>query len=235
MLAEVEKVIRFLMFSGISNADLCKFLVLETFAHGKTSAIYAAEITEDGFIAPFGSFGVPAQSLVSWGNIPLSVHAPLTDAVKNDKVILLKREESKERYPILADYDGIPEEWESYLVCPVLPYGLIALTLDSTPKLDRQYELFLRTIGAITLQHFNRHQNRFENGNNYHRNRGIKKSGALTDRQKVILQLLETGLSNPAIAEQIGYSESLVRQETIAIYSTLNVSGRKQLIERKTK
>jgi DNA-binding NarL/FixJ family response regulator len=44
---------------------------------------------------------------------------------------------------------------------------------------------------------------------------------------------MEKGFTNPAIAAEIGYSESLVRQETMAIYSLLDISGRKELLERK--
>ena len=36
-------------------------------------------------------------------------------------------------------------------------------------------------------------------------------------------------------AVQIGYSESLVRHETMAIYSILHVSGRKEILEAKNK
>jgi DNA-binding CsgD family transcriptional regulator len=134
----------------------------------------------------------------------------------------------------LQAYEAITQKWESYLVCPILPYGLIALTLDSTPKVHKEFELFLKTIGGITFLHFYRSKSRGENGNNGHRDRSVKKSGALTGRQEAIKDLIEKGLSNPEIAKEIGYSESLVRQETMAIYSTLNVSGRKELIERKT-
>jgi DNA-binding CsgD family transcriptional regulator len=232
-LIHVERLIRFVMHPGISSSELCKFLVLETLAPLKISAVYAAEITEDGYISPIGTFGISAQILSGWGNVHLSIHAPFTDAIKKDKVILLRQEESLEKYPILANYEGVPQSWESYLVCPILPHGLIALILDSTPKIDRNLELFLKTVGAITFQQFYTNQNRYESRNRTHPTKSIKKSGALTERQKSIKSLMENGLSNPAIAQEIGYSESLVRQETMAIYSTLNISGRKELLERK--
>jgi DNA-binding NarL/FixJ family response regulator len=47
----------------------------------------------------------------------------------------------------------------------------------------------------------------------------------------VILKLILKGLTNIQIGEEIGFSESLVRQESIAIYSALKVSGRKELLE----
>jgi DNA-binding NarL/FixJ family response regulator len=53
---------------------------------------------------------------------------------------------------------------------------------------------------------------------------------ALTSRQELIRDLLVKGFSNPYIAQEIGYSESLVRQETIIIYATMRVSGRKELM-----
>ena len=65
--------------------------------------------------------------------------------------------------------------------------------------------------------------------------RGLKTTDAsghsreLTDRQKVIVQLLTEGLTNSQIAARIGFSESTVRQETIAIYRHLGVSGRHEV------
>ena len=51
----------------------------------------------------------------------------------------------------------------------------------------------------------------------------------LTERQEIILQMIKSGDTNSTIAERMGYSESLIRQETIAIYRKLGISGRKDL------
>jgi DNA-binding NarL/FixJ family response regulator len=51
----------------------------------------------------------------------------------------------------------------------------------------------------------------------------------LTDRQFVIAGLLEQGFNNAQIAAEIEYSESLIRQETVAIYRKLQVTGRKAM------
>lgn len=231
LLSEVEKLVKFAFNTGLSSADLCKYLVLETFVNLKATAIYSAEITNDGYLSPLGTFGIPEKTVASWGNIPLNIEAPLSDAVREDKVILLAREESTKRYPILASYDGLPEKWESYLVTPVLPYGLIALTLNSTPKVDKELELFLRTVTSIALQHF--FGNKYVSGRRTQgvRNKDFKKARVLSERQLIIKSLVEKGFSNPQIAAKIGYSESLVRQETMAIYAALNISGRRDLLE----
>ena len=57
-------------------------------------------------------------------------------------------------------------------------------------------------------------------------------TSSLTNREQVILGLIITGATNIEIAGEIGFSESLVRQETIAIYNLLGVSGRKEILER---
>jgi DNA-binding NarL/FixJ family response regulator len=54
----------------------------------------------------------------------------------------------------------------------------------------------------------------------------------LTQRQTTILESLKNGKTNKEIAEMIGYSESLVRHETMIIYKKLRVEGRHQLLEK---
>jgi DNA-binding CsgD family transcriptional regulator len=221
------------MSPGLSNADLCKFLALETFAELKPSSVYVAEITGDGALAPLGSFGLPVKVVSDWGSVSLANHLPMTESVKNNQVILLNREDSSVQYPALANFEGIPEKWETYLVCPILPHGLIAITLDSKPKLEKMFDSFVRTVAAIAMHHLKICQCGNQRGTGKDISVIRKKSGDLSDRQKTILLLLERGLTNPVIADQIGYSESLVRQETMAIYAHLNISGRKELLERK--
>ena len=232
-LEEVERLARYLMSPGLTIPDVCKFLVLETFARFKTSAIYAAEITEDGCIAPIGIFGLPKKVVENWGNLPLSMDAPLTEAVKKDRMLLLLREEAFERYPVLSAYEGIPEKWDSYLVCPILPYGVIALTLDSVPTVNKELEKFIRAASSLAALYFKSAEFRVEHFTRKNQSTRVRRKGILTNRQLMIKKLIEKGYSNPAIAAEIGYSESLVRQATMAIYSTLNISGRKDLLEGK--
>ncbi|NCX76645.1 MAG: LuxR family transcriptional regulator [Actinobacteria bacterium] len=51
----------------------------------------------------------------------------------------------------------------------------------------------------------------------------------LTERQSMILKMIQSGDTNQIIAERMGYSESLIRQETISIYRKLGISGRRDL------
>lgn len=51
----------------------------------------------------------------------------------------------------------------------------------------------------------------------------------LSERQSLILKKIREGSTNSQIADWLGYSESLIRQETIAIYQKLGVDGRVDL------
>lgn len=51
-------------------------------------------------------------------------------------------------------------------------------------------------------------------------------SSDLSERQLEILRLMSAGKTNAAIARELGYSESTVRQETMVIYRALGVDGR---------
>ena len=53
---------------------------------------------------------------------------------------------------------------------------------------------------------------------------------ALTERQLRILGLMAKGLTNAQISKRVGFSESTVRQETMAIYRYFGVSGRREAV-----
>lgn len=50
----------------------------------------------------------------------------------------------------------------------------------------------------------------------------------MSERQELILKLISEGRTNGDIADVLGYSESLIRQETIRIYALLGCSGRSE-------
>ena len=54
--------------------------------------------------------------------------------------------------------------------------------------------------------------------------------GQLTERQLRILGLMAKGLTNSQISKRVGFSESTVRQETMAIYRYFGVGGRREAV-----
>ncbi len=214
-----------------SGEEIAKHLVLKSFADLSPSALYLAELTDDGYVTPIAGFGFDKAVIANWGKFPLTMQIPITEAVRNDVCILIDSpEELLKRYPIIGEMEDVSYEWASVLAIPMLPFGVAFAVLESVPTLDEELELYLRLVGLVVSLHLIRTKN-LRDIPEFRRGRNIKPNGRdLTSRQKVILEMLSKGATNSEIATEIGYSESLIRQETIEIYRTLGVSGRKEII-----
>lgn len=232
--SDVERLARFLIGGNPQSADLCRFLVLDTFAKFKASAIVVLGISGDGHLRPESSFGLPDAVLNSLGFVPLSAEIPIVAGFRSNQFAWISREESKAIFPQLHEFDDenrMPENIAGLVLCPILPYGGFALALNSYPDLDQEIEMYFRAVGTLTALHFNRLQ--LEGSQNSTRKQSLGNNGKteLTERQKLIKKMMENGYTNSAIANEIGYSESLVRQETMAIFAILKIDGRKELLK----
>jgi DNA-binding CsgD family transcriptional regulator len=221
----------FLAGSKRDHEDLSKFLVFKTFAHFSPTALYIAEITEDGCLSPTGGYGFEKTAIATWGRFPLKMHIPITDAVRHDKCIVIDRiDYCFEQYPILQEIGNFSTDWGAVVAWPMLPFGVGFAFLESAPTNNSEFEEFLRLIGSVIVLDSSHRQeilpiHRVENAR---AKKGATKT--LSPRQKVILEKLAKGATNSEIALEVGYSESLIRQETIEIYRIMGVSGRKELI-----
>ena len=230
-LKQATDLANFLTGSRRTADEIAKHLVLRTFAEYAPKALFIARITDDGFLNPVAGFGFERLTIASWGRFPLSMHIPITDAVRNDRCIVIdSTEDFLNSYPLLNEIENLSLDWEAVMAWPMLPFGVGFAMLDRVPTLDEQFEHYLRLTGAVIALHLLRN----ESGPEVPEYQSItaKKSipTSLSNRQKVILEMLSKGATNSEIATEIGYSESLVRQETIEIYRILGVSGRKELI-----
>jgi DNA-binding CsgD family transcriptional regulator len=214
-----------------SGEEIVRHLVLKSFAELSPTALYVAELSDDGYVTPVAAFGFDRVALASWGKFPLAMQIPITEAVRNDRCILIdSAEELLRRYPIIGEMEDVSYDWASVLALPMLPFGVAFAVLGSTPTWDEELELYLRLVGSVVALHLIRARSLKEIPE-FRRGRTSKPIGIeLSSRQKVILEMLSKGATNAEIALEVGYSESLIRQETIEIYRTLGVSGRKELI-----
>jgi DNA-binding CsgD family transcriptional regulator len=214
-----------------SGEEIAKHLVLKSFAELSPTALYLAELSDDGYLTPVAAFGFDRVALASWGKFPLAMQIPITDAVRNDRCILIdSAEQLLLRYPVIGEMEDVSYDWASVLALPMLPFGVAFAVFSSVPTWDQELELYLRLVGSVVALHLIRQKSSKEIPE-FSRRKTHKPSGVdLSNRQKVILEMLSKGATNSEIALEIGYSESLVRQETIEIYRSLGVSGRKELI-----
>jgi DNA-binding CsgD family transcriptional regulator len=227
---EIERLARFLMGTNVNSSDLCRFLVLDTFADVKASAILIFGISGEGHLKAESSFGLPEEIVNHLTDVRLGEERPIVAGFRSNQFAVISRQDSKEVFPKLHEADGMPENVASVVLCPILPYGGFGLALNREPETSHELEMFFRAVGTLAALHFNRLQFAGSPVSSKSQRFTQNGKGELTQRQLLIKKLMESGYTNMAIANEIGYSESLVKQETMAIFSILKVSGRKELL-----
>lgn len=211
-------------------SEICRHLVLDTFKALNPRSIYLGEIVSNGSLRMRSSFGFDELQIERWGEIPLNAKIPVTESISRNKCIVIpSKEEFFQKYPAVRDLGEIDTNWNSAIAVPIFPFGAFFLVLHGEPKKDGEFEAFLRTIGNLLALSLRQSEEMLHSASEKSL---IKRSQQeeLTTRQKVIVELLAKGYTNVEISKEIGYSESLIRQETIAIYAFMGVSGRKELI-----
>ena len=196
---------------------------------GSPAIIYISRITKDLTFEHFLSFGVRenarrATEIIDSLLIPIFNHAITTDEIlfqTLDRTFL-------DKFPNIQ-FDKRPA-WKTVVVFSVHNQFLVTLTLqvetDSVAS-QREYFSLVSLLLGIYLTSL---------GNNSHhklnasRDRQELLGKPLTTRQSQILELIRAGLTNVTIAAQLGYSESLIKQETIVIYQKLGIEGRKEIV-----
>ena len=216
----------FLAQSKRSLDELCEYLTVVTFSFLAPRALYVGEIANDGYIDLRSTYGFDEVSVARWSRIPMTVNIPLTHCISKDECLVIPSpKEFLKSYPDLKELGSIDTNWKTSLAVPMQRRGAYYLVLHGEPTMTEEFEDLLRSIGNLILMHIR--ELRPEQTKASLSSSSVTK---LTARQELIHNLLIHGYTNPEIAKDIGYSESLVRQETIAIYAFLGVSGRKELI-----
>ncbi len=212
-----------------SYNEIAQFLVMNTFSEENFLTVYLGELTETGVVCVLGGFGWDAVEYASFADLPIQTKLPITDAIRANEVLILKNDDDlKIEYPLMAEVNT-SVEWLSGVVIPVYPIGGMALYSPKEITLSESMEVFFVAIGSLLGLYASRLPSSLAAVAVNVKQKIDLPQIPLTDRQFVIAGLLEQGFNNAQIAEEISYSESLIRQETVAIYRKLQVTGRKAM------
>ena len=134
-----------------------------------------------------------------------------------------------ENIPVL-----FPEGFQSSIAFPVPKFGAAFIFCSKKIELDGATRDLLMSVGeifSISLSHGN-HGAKFDVDGSHPAPINLL---PLTPRQWSIRDAMLRGLTNGEIAREINFSESLIRHETIRIYSKLGITGRKELFALESK
>ena len=229
---QAEKILAlsgFLAMSPKSYNEIAQFLVMNTFSEEKFLRIYMGEVLETGVLCAIGGFGWESGQFSAIGEIPLQTKLPITDAINSSKVLVKHSGNDFDlSFPITEEL-GIPKDWISEVSVPIYPIGGMTLYSSIEIELSEAMEIFFVAVGSLLGLYASRLPEALVEVARAVKEKIDLNQVPLSDRQYLIAGLLERGFNNSQIGLEIGFSESLVRQESVVIYRKLQVSGRKAM------
>ena len=213
--------------------DLCQYLAINICPTGELARVYVGRLDNDGQIRTAASFGYSCDCNVMEIVTPLDLDRPMPEAIRKKKVVVANKEDVLKNY---SNYEPLDTRspWVSTAIVPTLGDYVFVFRLQCKIEDNTFSEMYFLIVGTLlSLYRFDEAISRSATDKDVkkelYRPR-VKKGSPLTERQELIVKLIRDSKTNGQIAIALGYSESLIRQETIIIYQKLGVNGRRDLI-----
>jgi DNA-binding CsgD family transcriptional regulator len=196
------------------------------------------EVEQDATVQVIGWFGLELAAIESLQLFSMWDDLPMALAIREQRMVTLRNQtELFAEFPNLADaqihVSGI-------VTAPILAssstVGVFALMthepLHDAASIEQHLQevcvalgLYLLIRHRVTCTSTDRVHVRPSNGHAEHLSQAH-----LTERQQTVLNYLAEGYTNGQIAQRMDFSESTIRQETMAIYRYLSVGGRREAV-----
>ena len=216
--------------------DVAQFLVLDIFREHKPRTSLISIFDSSGNVSAAGSFGLASDVVRALRRMSLWDRSPAVDAIRDGEPLVLNdRVSMLGEYPWLENHDGLLNPtmvWpltlgtqrlgslQMQFAEPVTREAVTPVFAATAPILGLYVSLRSPSTAPVETE---RPQSAPRSGNG-------QVDAELSPRQVRILHLLAEGLTNPQIAARIGFSDSTVRQETMAIYRFLGADGRREAV-----
>lgn len=204
--------------------------MVNTFREEGALCIYMGGLNETGFVCTLGGFGftqVAYENILP--NLPIKHKFPITDAIRLQDIVKVSNDEAYlAKYPLMKVVN-FSQPWNTLIALPCNPMNGFAITFSAKLEVTELLKVFLYSIASLLGLYTSRLRNTLLEIAQEANDEIEQPFNRLSDRQLVIAQMLEQGFSNAHIGLKLGYSESLIRQETVTIYRKLQVSGKKAM------
>lgn len=226
--------------------EILQMLCIKAMSSLQTDALLYAELDHTGVAIPQASFGIDLVDKA--GNKPtfaISDATPFTDAIRENNIVWINSlPQWPKQYSKMSKVE-IPSKFKTLISCPIDAGGLPVGSLSAFSHAKLEYEestaQYIEAISIILANALLSQRTIHKPQPNSSTTNRPSLTNAkpfsfdpseynqpLTERQNLILKLIAEGRTNAAIADVLGYSESLIRQETIKIYAKLGCSGRNE-------
>ena len=223
----------FLQNKGLTIQDICQYLVTVSLKdYGFYCAVFA-EIQKNGQVRVTSHFGADPKDVEAWQDIDFEVKTPVNDCLRENRIVWINTLPNySQDYELLNSLPtdsrlktlvAFPLRGSSHLL------GSISILSSKKIELDTEIELLIKSLCHMTALRLEIHSNSTPKSKESHNGEisiNNSKLSQLTPRQKKILEMLIEKKTNKEIADELIYSVSTIKQETIAIYEKLGLRGR---------
>lgn len=217
--------------------DIARELALGTLARLKPKFVVLGHLAPNAQLNVLGSFGLDDAHLTSLQTRSVWDGSFMSEAVRTGSLTLIGKRSDTSQGTWESDID---EKMFPIIAAPLLlrqsKVGALAIGVDeSMTSIDFQEELSGVDFALALYLSMN-----FDTPPTNHEARAattepesssidaLDEPPILTDRRREILTLMAEGMTNSQIARRIGFSESTVRHETMALYRLLGAQNREQ-------
>ncbi|MDP1720301.1 MAG: LuxR C-terminal-related transcriptional regulator [Candidatus Nanopelagicaceae bacterium] len=203
--------------------------MLDTFYEFSATNLLLTVARSDGIVHKPADFGFDPQVMKNFTPRSIIVDTRMDAVLRTGEIVDCG---SFEEFDFATQNYGpmmFPDGFKSSFAFPIPHVGIGLVFSSDRVKLTPGARQFLAAIGGVLAMRFSQPEYREKMGfHNGSKNQIVE--FALTPRQWIILGAIRRGLTNSAIASELEFSESLIRQETVQIYRKMGVSGRKELL-----
>ena len=229
-LQRIDALVDFLRTKPSTLNAYLDHLLVDTFFGRSAFAHILHVVRNDGSLAMPAKSGFKLWPTEKFPDRFITADTPLNRALRSGDVVECGSYDSFSfAGPDYLD-DLFPNGFGASIAWPIPGIGSVLTFFEKDVQLTTESSLFLHVVGNIISLGLQDSlvSAQIERGS-YPKH--VVSSFTLTSRQWTILKSVRKGMTNPQIAEDLGFSESLVRHETMKIYSKLRISGRKELID----
>lgn len=202
--------------------QLTKFLSTYNCPSGELSSVYDAKILNKKTLLVEAAHGYQSDGFIQLGKVfDVNIGRPSGRAILENQIRFDPVDSSyAAKFP--ADPGRVTYQWSSKVSIPI--NNNYFTQISRFHPLEESDELYYQNLQSLLQIYFSKiGKVAYGAGDLYGK--------PLTQRQLDIYELMKKGMTNTEIALQIGFSASLVKQETMLIFSKLGVSGRKGLTD----
>jgi DNA-binding CsgD family transcriptional regulator len=202
--------------------ELTRFLSINNCPSGELSSVYVAKVLDKKSLLVEAAHGYQSDGFIQVGKVfDVEIGRPSGRAILENQ-IRFDPVDSNYAAKFPADPGKVTYQWSSKVSIPINDNYFTQISRYH--PLEENDELYYQNLQSVLQIYFSKiGKVSHEAGDLYGKE--------LTQRQQDIYELVKKGLTNEEIALQIGFSSSLVKQETMLVFSKLGVSGRKGLTD----